>query len=83
MTAAKFKEQCPGLLDHLSAKGIIVTKGGKPIARVTPVRAESAAMIGAMKGKIRIKGNLLSCGLKWDAQRSNRGFPRRIRSVIR
>jgi len=34
--AAKFKEQCLALLDKLSPEGIVVTKHGKPVARVLP-----------------------------------------------
>ena len=34
--AAKFKEQCLALLDQLDADGLIVTKRGKPVARVLP-----------------------------------------------
>ena len=36
--AAKFKEQCLALLDQLDADGLIVTKHGKPVARVIPYR---------------------------------------------
>ena len=32
--AAKFKEQCLALLDQLDADGLIITKHGKPVARV-------------------------------------------------
>ena len=34
--AAKFKEQCLALLDQLDADGLIITKHGKPVARVIP-----------------------------------------------
>ena len=34
--AAKFKEQCLALLDRLDADGLIITKHGKPVARVVP-----------------------------------------------
>ena len=34
--AAKFKHQCLALLDQLDADGLIVTKHGKPVARVLP-----------------------------------------------
>ena len=34
--AAKFKLQCLALLDRLDADGLIVTKHGKPVARVLP-----------------------------------------------
>ena len=39
--AAKFKEQCLALLDQLDADGLIVTKHGKPVARVIPYAART------------------------------------------
>ena len=34
--ATEFKEQCLALLDQLDAEGLVVTKHGKPVARVIP-----------------------------------------------
>jgi len=66
--ASKFKEQCPALLDNLEPDGILVTKHGKPLARVIPAESACAGLIGSMRGKIEVRGNLLSTGLKWDAK---------------
>jgi hypothetical protein len=30
---------------------------------------DSADLIGSLKGKLRIKGEILSPGIKWDAER--------------
>ncbi len=68
INAAKFKEQCLSLLDNLDSEGIVVTKRGKPVARGIPVTSECASLIGSMKGKIKIKGDILSTGLRWDAE---------------
>ena len=65
--AAKFKEQCLSLLDHLDADGLIVTKHGKPVARVIPFDAQGAELIGSLRHKIRIKGDVFSTGLDWEA----------------
>jgi prevent-host-death family protein len=65
--AAKFKEQCLAILDRLEPEGIVITKHGKPVARVIPVRSESAALIGSLRGKIKVKGDIFSTGAKWDA----------------
>jgi prevent-host-death family protein len=67
VAAAKFKEQCLSILDHLSPEGIVVTKHGKPVARVLPVETASADLIGVLRGKIRIKGDVESTGISWDA----------------
>ena len=37
--AAKFKEQCLGLLDNLGNDGLIITKRGRPVARLPPAGA--------------------------------------------
>ena len=68
INASKFKEQCLSLLDDLSAEGIVITKRGKPVAKVIPISSGCAALIGSMKGKLKIKGNLLSTGVRWDAE---------------
>ena len=36
ISAAKFKEQCLALMDSVGPEGIIITKRGKPVARLMP-----------------------------------------------
>ena len=67
--ASKFKEQCLALLDHVDPDGIVITKRGKPVARLLPFAADSADLIGSLAGKIRIKGDILSTGVDWRAER--------------
>jgi prevent-host-death family protein len=66
--AAKFKEQCLALLDRVDPDGILITKHGKPVAKLVPVHTDNAKLIGSFKGKIKIKGNILTTGAKWDAE---------------
>lgn len=66
--AAKFKEQCLALLDRVGPDGIIITKHGKPVAKLVPLPEDDAKLIGRFKGKIKIKGNILTTGVKWDAE---------------
>ena len=65
--AAKFKEQCLALLDRLDADGLVVTKHGKPVARVVPYDNEGAELIGSLRHKMRIKGDVFTTGIRWDA----------------
>ena len=65
--AAKFKEQCLALLDQLDAEGLIVTKHGKPVARVVPYDRQCADLIGSLQHKIEIRGDIFTTGLRWDA----------------
>ena len=66
--AAKFKEQCLALLDRVGLEGIVITKHGKPVARLVPIGTESGELIGSLRSKINVKGDLLSTDVEWDAQ---------------
>lgn len=62
--AAKFREQCLALLDQLDADGLVITKHGKPIARVVPYDQQDADLIGSLRHKIKIRGDLLTTGVR-------------------
>ncbi len=69
ITAEKFEEQCLAILEGLGPEGVVVTKHGRPVARVLPMRESSAELIGALRGQVTIKGDLLSTGVSWEADR--------------
>lgn len=69
INATEFKAKCLDILDHLDKNGVVVSKRGKPIALVFPYAGiETKKLIGSMRGKIKIKGNILSTGVKWNAK---------------
>ncbi len=65
--AAKFKERCLSLLDNLEAEGLVITKHGKPVARLIPYERQSAALIGSLERKIEVLGDVFNTGATWDA----------------
>lgn len=67
IAAAKFKEQCLSILDHLDSDGVIITKHGKPVAKLTPVRRSAEELIGSLSGKVRVLGEIESTGIKWES----------------
>jgi prevent-host-death family protein len=66
--ASKFKEQCLALLEEVDPDGIVITKRGKPIAKLIPLGTDSADLIGSLRGKLKIKGDIMSTGIKWHAE---------------
>ena len=72
--AAAFKAKCLQLLDEISERkrdAIIITKRGKPVARLAPVDDAGGAIYGAMKGLAKIHGDLTEpLGAEWEALRS-------------
>lgn len=68
ISASEFKAKCLQIFDELGAEGIVVEKRGKPVAKVIPIRPNSSDWIGSMKGEIKILGDIMSTGIKWDAE---------------
>jgi len=68
ISATEFKAKCLQIFDNLGPDGIIVEKRGKPVAKVIPIRTNNSEWIGSMKGEIKILGDIMSAGIKWDAE---------------
>lgn len=64
----EFKQRCLALLDRLGPDGLVITKHGRPVARVIPVDSESSSLIGRFAGQIEIKGDIESTRIAWDAE---------------
>lgn len=65
--AAKFKEQCLALLDNLGSDGLIITRRGRPFARLLPLEPRDAELIDSLRDKIIVRGDVLSTRVDWDA----------------
>ena len=65
--ATKFREQCLALLDDLDQDGLVITKRGKPVARLLPFGRQHADLIGSLRHKVEIRGDILSTRTEWDA----------------
>ena len=64
---AKFSEQCLALLDELDPEGLVVTKLGKPVARIVPYYGHYADLIGSLHHKMKITGDVFTTGAAWGA----------------
>lgn len=69
--AAQFKARCLKLLDEVAETGetIVVTKRGKPVARVEPV-AEPPSLEGSVIYLVENDEELFSTGEVWDVERA-------------
>ncbi|MCC8416615.1 MAG: type II toxin-antitoxin system Phd/YefM family antitoxin [Rickettsia endosymbiont of Gnoriste bilineata] len=66
----QFKDHCLEIIDKLQAnqQSIIITKGDKPIAKIVPLDKTKLSLLGMLKGKAEIKGDILnSIDERWDA----------------
>jgi antitoxin (DNA-binding transcriptional repressor) of toxin-antitoxin stability system len=67
MAASQFKAQCLAVLDSIGPEGLVITKRGKPVARLIPMRGAPGDLLGSLRGKVEIRGDLLCTGVRWNA----------------
>jgi prevent-host-death family protein len=62
MAAGEFKVHCLKVMDEVQAKrqAVLITKRGKPVAKLVPVEQKKDDIFGFFKGKIKINGDVVS-----------------------
>jgi prevent-host-death family protein len=71
MAAGEFKAKCLKIMDEVQASGVslVITKHGRPIARLGPVVERPATLVGFMRGEGKITGDIVApTGEAWDAE---------------
>jgi prevent-host-death family protein len=62
IAAAEFKANCLRLMDEVAQqrRPIIITKRGKPVAKLVPVETEAIGLFGRMAGSVKICGDIIN-----------------------
>ena len=72
ITASEFRAKCLALMDEVAETGgeIVITKRGKPTARLVPLREGHKAPFGFYKGRMEILGDIISPidDLEWEEE---------------
>ncbi len=65
MAAGVFKANCLAVMDEVQAKRetVVITKHGKPVAKLVPVESKKDDIFGFLRGKIKITGDIVSPAL--------------------
>ena len=65
MAAGAFKAHCLAVMDEVQAKRetVVITKHGKPVAKLVPMESKSDDIFGFLRGKITITGDIVSPAL--------------------
>ena len=63
--AGTFKAQCVAIMDEVQKKrqAVVITKRGKPVAKLVPVEEAKDDIFGFYKGKISILGDVVAPAL--------------------
>jgi prevent-host-death family protein len=65
MAAGEFKVHCLAVMDEVQSKreSILITKRGKPVAKLVPVDGAKDDIFGFLKGKVTTLGDVVSPAL--------------------
>jgi prevent-host-death family protein len=65
MAAGAFKAKCLAVMDEVQAKHetVVITKHGKPVAKLVPVEPQGDDIFGLLRGKVAIIGDVVSPAL--------------------
>ena len=70
IAAGEFKAKCLKILDEVQQKRkhVVITKRGKPVAKLVPVDESTESFIGSMKGTMEILGDIVApIDVEWEA----------------
>jgi prevent-host-death family protein len=61
MAAGEFKAQCLAIMDQVLESGepVLITKHGKPVAKLVPAQSDVDDIFGYMTGKVKIVGDIV------------------------
>ena len=60
--AGTFKARCLAIMDEVQAKrqSVVITKRGRPVAKLVPVEEKKDQIFGFLKGKGKVVGDVVS-----------------------
>ena len=68
MAAGSFKTNCLAVMDEVQAKHetVVITKNGKPVAKLVPINTETDEIYNFIKGKGAVTGDVVSPALSLE-----------------
>jgi prevent-host-death family protein len=74
MAAGQFKARCLKVMDEVRStrEPVIITKKGRPVAKLVPAEEQPDDVFGCMRGQMKIVGDIVSPAVPledWDVLR--------------
>ena len=70
ISAGEFKSTCLRLMDDVqrSKRSVVITKRGKPVAKLVPYSEDALQLFGALAGTAHVHGDLIQpIDVLWEA----------------
>ena len=74
MPAGQFKARCLKVMDEVRStrEPVVITKKGRPVAKLVPAEGQPEDVFGCMKGEVEIVGDIVAPAVPledWDVLR--------------
>ena len=74
ISAGQFKTHCLAIMEEVRAtrEPVLITKRGRPVAKLVPVKEKSAKFLGRLQGIVKILGDIespIDPAKEWQALR--------------
>jgi prevent-host-death family protein len=68
INASEFKARCLRVLDDVQETRVevVITKRGKPVAKLSPIGPARGSLRGAWKGMVKVRGDIVQ--LDWSSE---------------
>ena len=72
--ASRFKAQCLKIMDEVKARRepVVITKKGKPVARLLPIDEPGREVFGCLAGQLEIAGDITGPAIAPSAWKGSR-----------
>ena len=71
LSVSECRQHLPVVVDHLPAQGVVITKRGRPVAKLVPLgpgAVDNRSLFGALAGVLTVEGDIFSTGDRWNAE---------------
>jgi prevent-host-death family protein len=68
--ASEFKAKCLAMIDEVeqTRQPLVITKRGRPVAKLIPHQESQQSLFGLLKGRLEIVGDIISpIDVEWEA----------------
>jgi prevent-host-death family protein len=72
ISASAFKARCSQVIDEVARgrRSVVITKRGRPVAKLVPVDEGTTSLFGFAKGAITVHGDIVGpLEVEWEAAR--------------
>ena len=70
VSASQLKARCSAILEQVVERrqAVVVTRRGRPVARIVPIESEPRSLFGFARGTITVRGDVIApIDVEWES----------------